>query len=176
MTRTSLAQDGNSLFEETLCWFGCRLFPRRQSGGEWVGRRGGRRTEVGGAGGLGASGVWVVGVGWGNPIPPSSPIQSCSIRGSSRACSLPSLPLFLPPSSSLSLFLSFSLTTYPAQAEKRLGRRGWCRSRRRIVVRVLVHTLDAVWRRSRMCACLCGRSASQCRPVSSFFATLTHSY
>lgn len=63
MTRTSLAQDGNSLFEETLCWFGCRLFPRRQSGGEWVGRRGGRRTEVGGAGGLGASGVWVVGVG-----------------------------------------------------------------------------------------------------------------
>lgn len=40
------------MFEETLCSFGCRLFPRRQSGGEWVGRRGGRRS-------VGWMGEWV---------------------------------------------------------------------------------------------------------------------
>ena len=69
------------VFEETLCWFGCRLFPRRQPGGEWVGRRGGRRS-------VGWMGEWVGefvprvgGVGWGDPIPPPRPFNPAVLGG-----------------------------------------------------------------------------------------------
>lgn len=71
-----------SLFEETLCWFGCRLFPRRLSGGEWVGRRGGRRTEVGGSGGLGAvvCGWWREGTQYHPPRPFNPPVLGGAVE------------------------------------------------------------------------------------------------